>query len=116
MESHYCRLSSTKIYLEPVRRSKTKHYKFYKDNVCSGHGLDYGSINIFSQIFVDLNLSLYTQNKHLCNVYEAYKAKNASEETYNLLQIVKQEARAKSKGKHKLTTDLSVNVYGIDLQ
>ncbi|CAH1970972.1 unnamed protein product [Acanthoscelides obtectus] len=53
--------------------------------------------------------------KDLCDVCEAYKTKNLSEDKYNLHQTSKLEAR-QSKEKDKSTSDVTVNVYPMDLQ
>ncbi|CAH1980252.1 unnamed protein product [Acanthoscelides obtectus] len=115
MESHYCRSSSKKLYLEPLWRSNAALYNFFKREYCGERNLEPPSIATFMKIFEELNLSLYIPKKDLCDVCEAYKTKNLSEDKYNLHQTLKLEAR-QEKEKDKSTSDATVNVYAMDLQ
>ncbi|CAG9760386.1 unnamed protein product [Ceutorhynchus assimilis] len=67
------------------------------------------------KIFEELKLSLYAPKKDLCDVCEAYNTKNLSEEKYNMHQTFKQEAR-QEKERDKSSSDITVNVYAMDLQ
>lgn len=115
MESHYCRASSTKLYLEPLWRSNAALYNFFKREYCGERNLEPPSIATFMKIFEELNLSLYMPKKDLCDVCEAYNTKNLSEDKYNLHQTLKLEARHE-KEKDKSTSDVTVKVYAMDLQ
>ncbi|XP_031335495.1 uncharacterized protein LOC116165313 [Photinus pyralis] len=115
MESHYCRSSSKKLYLEPLWRSNAALYNFFRREYCAERTLEPPSIATFMKIFEELNLSLYVPKKDLCDVCEAYNTKNLSEDDYNAHQTLKQEAR-QEKEKDKSTNDVTVNVYAMDLQ
>lgn len=115
LESHYCRSSTKKMYLEPMWHTKAELYRFFKNKYCVEEKLECSSIFTFCKIFEELNISLYTPKKDLCDVCEAYKTQNLSEEKYLEHQTLKQEAR-KEKEKDKSATDLKVNVYAMDLQ
>ena len=114
MESHYCRASTKKLYLEPIWQSKTEIYRIYKTDFCQKNYLESSSIFIFNEIFEELNLSLYTPKKDLCDTCEAYKTKNITEEKYVIHQTLKGEARDE-KNKDKFSDDTNL-VYAMDLQ
>nr|CAI5820909.1 unnamed protein product [Callosobruchus analis] len=67
------------------------------------------------KVFEELNLSLFMPKTDLCDVCEAHKSKNFSEYEYNLHQTLKREAR-QEKENDKSNSDLTVNVYAMDLQ
>lgn len=67
MESHYCRSSSEKMYLEPLWRSHAELYNFFIKRFCVERQLQTSSIHTFMKIFEELKLSLYTPKKDLCD-------------------------------------------------
>lgn len=93
MESHYCRASSERLYLlEPVWRSKSHVYKFYKNVYCKEKSVDPVSDAKFYNKMQEMKLSLYRPKKDECDVCVAYRAKNISEEVYQHHQVLKEEA------------------------
>lgn len=64
MESHYCRNSSSKHYLEPDWKSKSQLYDFYK-KFCVTHRNNERPLSVatFHHMFSDLNLSLFFAEK-----------------------------------------------------
>ncbi|XP_031358123.1 uncharacterized protein LOC116181837 [Photinus pyralis] len=115
LESHYCRASSKKQYLEPLWRSRAELYKFYKTEFCVEHNLAPASTTLFFNKFEELNLSLYKPKKDLCDSCEAFKTKNLSETDYTLHQTLKKDAR-QEKENDKTKTEATVNVYTMDLE
>ncbi|CAH0731003.1 unnamed protein product, partial [Brenthis ino] len=67
MPSHYCRASSTKLYLEPVVQSKLKLYKLYCEK-CNEQQEKPASRWLFDQTFNKKNLSLFSPKKDQCRV------------------------------------------------
>ena len=67
VESHYCRASSTRLYLEPTLTSKLQLglYEFYKEDWCKEKDVEPLSMCTFSQMFEDANLSLFTSKRPL---------------------------------------------------
>nr|CAI5841243.1 unnamed protein product [Callosobruchus analis] len=113
MESHYCRASSKKLYLEPLWASKSSLYNLYKNDYCARNQLESVSNAKFYTTFNDLNLSLFRPKKDECEVCVGYRTKNISEEVYQLHQKLKDEARMqKSIDKSSCNT----SVFTIDLQ
>lgn len=94
LESHYCRKSSSKLYLEPNWSSKMGLYKLYKNDWCQGNNIIPLSIASFGNLFDDLNLALFSPKKDECDVCVGYKTKNVDENTYQEHLIKKEEARA----------------------
>ncbi|CAH1957183.1 unnamed protein product [Acanthoscelides obtectus] len=93
VESHYCRASSSKLYLEPMWASTNQLYGFYKRHHCPDSGDEPVSRTIFFKEFNKRNLSIYVPKKDLCDTCVAYDAKNLPEEEYDLHQVIKKEAR-----------------------
>nr|CAI5841363.1 unnamed protein product [Callosobruchus analis] len=113
MESHYCRASSKKLYLEPWWASKSSLYNLYKNDYCARNQLESVSNAKFYTTFNDLNLSLFRPKKDECEVCVGYRTKNIPEEVYQLHQKLKDEARMqKSIDKSSCNT----SVFTIDLQ
>lgn len=73
--SHYCRSSSTKMYLEPIFKSISHLHTQYKRS-CEEQGFQPLSRQVFSTIFHDLNLSLFHPKKDQCDTCCTFKAGN----------------------------------------
>lgn len=67
MESHYCRASSSKLYLEPLW---TSHAAVYKEYVvqCREKGVTFMSRKTFSEVFSSKNIALYSPKKDHCDI------------------------------------------------
>lgn len=115
MESHYCRSSSSKLYLEPHWRSMNKVYTVYSTIFCPQKGIEAICIERFQDIFKDLKLSVYHPKKDRCDICVGYEEKNVNEEEYNLHLVLKEEARAE-KSSDKETSSDTTAVYCMDLQ
>lgn len=63
VESHYCRKNSTKKYIEPIWNSKRQLYLFYVKDWCPKNNVNALSRCKFSQVFDDLNLSIFHPKK-----------------------------------------------------
>jgi len=93
MPSHYCRKSSTKLYLEPIYNSKAHLYSVYKAK-CSQASKKFVSSFKFHQVFEEQNLSLFSPKKDQCDTCCSYQVGNISEEEWNMHQTKKREARS----------------------
>ena len=93
MPSHYCRESTSKLYLEPVFGSMIELYKVYK-NACEVESQPYLGIKLFCLTFEKLNLALFHPKKDQCDLCCSYKVGNVSEEDYNMHITKKNRARA----------------------
>lgn len=116
MESHYCRASSSKLYLEPVWNTKRALYNFYCNDFCQNHNatpiIQYNNIN---NIWFDIrgkNISLFKPKKDECDICITFETGNLSIEEKLLHDKIKIEARCE-----KETDKESIHeVYTVDLQ
>ncbi|XP_031331486.1 uncharacterized protein LOC116162089 [Photinus pyralis] len=111
MESHYCRASSQKLYLEPLWKSKNQLYQFYVSEWCKPKNERPLSLATFFHTFDRKNLSLFRPKKDECDTCVAYKTGNLTEEDYAIHTAKKEEARAekeadKNNEKYVFTMDL----------
>ncbi|CAH1109390.1 unnamed protein product [Psylliodes chrysocephalus] len=111
LESHYCRASTSKLYLEPIWESKAHLYRIYRQ-FCTDHNTKPLSIAMLHKEFDNKKLSLYKPKKDLCDTCVAFETKNLSEEKYNEHLQLKKEARDK-KSKDKESAN---DVFTMDLQ
>lgn len=112
LESHYCRASTSKLYLEPIWNSKAHLYNVYKSDFCKNQNERPVSIATFHKEFDKKRLSLYRPKKDLCDTCVAFETKNLIEEKYNEHIKLKEEAR-----NEKLKDKESHNeVFTMDLQ
>lgn len=110
MESHYCRASSSKKYLEPIWQSKTALYRSYVE-YCKDKNVKSLSIKTFHEEFALNNLSLYFPKKDQCDLCVSHKAGNVDDQIYQEHIIKKNRARDekssdKSTARHVFTMDL----------
>lgn len=112
IESHYCRKSSTKLYLEPVWTSKSCIYEHYRTIWCREKNIEPLSQCSFYKTFEDLNLALFQPKKDQCDLCRAYSMKHISEEVYQS-HIKRKDDAQKEKEKDKAEEE---NVFTIDLQ
>lgn len=117
MESHYCRSTSSKQYLEPVFASKADLYKVYK-TYCREHNIPNIASNcLFFNVFEEMNLSLYKPKKDQCDKCCEFQVGNISVDEYNEHIMLKDEARkAKVDDKERAINDSKVKVLTMDLQ
>lgn len=81
MPSHYCRASSTKMYLEPDINSKKQLYQIYKV-YCQSKQLQVGSPYQLNKVFEDNNYGLFSPKKDQCDTCCSYKVGQVTEENY----------------------------------
>jgi len=86
MPSHYCRTSTSKLYLErlePYIQSKSQLYNMYIE-MCNNEGKENNivSINTFYDIVEENNISLFSPKKDQCDSCCAYQTNNISEKEW----------------------------------
>nr|CAH7752722.1 unnamed protein product [Callosobruchus chinensis] len=113
LESHYCRKSSSKLYLHPHWKSKTELYKFYKNDWLASKNVQQpAGLTLFKYIFEESNLSLFSPKKDECDICVGHRTQNVSEEIYQEHIAKKDQARnEKEKDKGSLN-----KVFTMDLQ
>lgn len=112
LESHYCRATSSKVYLEPMWTSKSQFYKFYKSDFCMNQNEKAVSIATFHKVFVKNKLSLYRPKKDMCDTCVSFQTGNISEDLYNEHEKYKKEARVEKDNDKESHNE----VFTIDLQ
>lgn len=115
VESHYCRASSTKLYLEPVWNSVSGDLYTEYLNFCSNKNKKRYCKASFEKMFRKLNLSIFKPRKDQCNKCIAFKNSNITEEEYRT-HITKKEQSRHEKDNHKNQTDEDTLVYTMDVQ
>lgn len=112
MESHYCRATSQKKYLQPEWPTKMSLYQFYKNDWCKSRDVRSLSIAAFYNAFDAKNLALYIPKKDQCEKCSLFKVGNLPEVEYLEHQQKKEEARRE---KDKDKSDKNI-VFTVDLQ
>ena len=112
--SHYCRASSSKVYVECTFRSLLHMYDVYSDFIKSK-----GKVPVSRMIFTDVlkkeNIAIHSPRKDQCDTCFTYKSGNLPQFKYDNHIIKKDEARnAKIAAKEKCCE--SVAVITMDLQ
>lgn len=116
LESHYCRKSTNKLYLEQNWQSKNRLYREYVKNLTAIGQLESKvSIKIFNKEFNAMNLALFSPKKDQCDLCCSYKVGNVNQEIYNR-HIQEKNIARREKEKDKELKDEAVKVFTFDLQ
>lgn len=110
VESHYCRQSTSRQYLEPIWRTKSNVFREY-EKYCTERNIKSLKYKVFEDVFNEMNLSIFMPKKDQCDLCIGYQTSNVSQEEYVLHQQRKEEARQqkehdKINGKFVYTMDL----------
>ncbi|KAF0746515.1 Uncharacterized protein FWK35_00025276, partial [Aphis craccivora] len=112
MESHYCRSSSSKLYLEPNWLTKKSLYDFYCSDFCQLRNTKPMSSAAFDNLLEEKNISLFQPKKDACDICTAFQTGNLSIEEKEIHNQMKNVAR-----QEKENDKLSINeVFTTDLQ
>lgn len=112
VESHYCRATSNKLYVEPTWTSKRQLYDTYSEDWCQERKTIPLSTCTFYKSFEDLNLALYRPKKDQCDICRAYKLGQLEQSKYDA-HIGRKEKARKEKDTDKLGES---HVFTMDLQ
>lgn len=112
MESHYCRSSTSKLYLEPIWTSVREMHRVYQND---------NNIKIswhtFQRIYNKMNLSIYAPKKDQCNECTMHKNGTLDEESFQKhIDKMKDANAAKESDKCIALTDKDIKCYTVDLQ
>jgi hypothetical protein len=81
LPSHYCRQTSSRVYLEPTVRNIIELYEAYK-NDCHENNKEFLSRRTFDNEFLRSNLSLYMPKKDQCDFCCSFKVGNVTEQAW----------------------------------
>lgn len=117
MPSHYCRASTTKLYLEPVFQSKMDLYREYK-KYCEKQGHQSFSEKILMDTLKEKNVKLYRPRKDQCDVCIGHKLGNVADEIYSSHLQRKEMARSSKEEDKKACqeSDGKLLVLTVDVQ
>ena len=90
--SHYCRSTSTRLYLEPVFKSLSHLHKEYSRS-CVEDGVQALSRQVFTKRFNDLNMAIFHPKKDQCDTCCAFKAGNLNAVEWEQHVLKKDTAR-----------------------
>lgn len=116
MESHYCRSSTNKTYIQPQFRSLNDLYSAYVKH-CKENNVAYSSVTKMKKFFREQNYSLFSPKKDQCDICTSHKTGNINEEEFQKHQKTKTDARKEKEldNEKALTSDDIVVLY-VDLQ
>lgn len=115
VESHYCRASSKKLYLEPIWNSYRHLYREFLHN-CEVNQKRSCSWRTFLKTFRSMNLEIHTPKKDQCNSCLMYKNGNLPTSVYEKHIKRKDEARKEKTKDKQSAAEENTCVYTVDLQ
>ncbi|VDI73103.1 Hypothetical predicted protein [Mytilus galloprovincialis] len=116
LPSHYCRASSSKVYLEPVFQTISELHREYRKEAQKDES-PVISRSLFHNILDELNISLFQPRKDQCDTCCGYEAGNINKVMYDQHIVKKEAARAeKNKDKEAALTKDDMKVISLDLQ
>ncbi|CAG7728675.1 unnamed protein product [Allacma fusca] len=115
LPKHYCQKSLSKLFLEPMITAKIQLYRIYKD-FCENSSQPTISITKFKSVFEELNLSLFSPKKDLCDLCEKYKDGEVGEDVYKAHQMKKERAMSEKKFDKEQCVKGTYNGVTVDLQ
>lgn len=92
LESHYCRASTTKLYVEPIYQNKMDLYRVYKI-FCLDKKVKPVAASRFKKQMIKHNIAIHAPKKDQCDVCVGYKAGNIEDTVYQLHIQRKTDAR-----------------------
>ncbi|KAK6178487.1 hypothetical protein SNE40_013273 [Patella caerulea] len=96
LPSHYCRSSTSRLYLQPDIPSFAKLYERYIE-YCADKSIASVSMRIFNEIIDEEKVSIFHPRKDQCEVCCGHDTGNVSEEVYNLNHIEKKNKPEKKR-------------------
>lgn len=117
MPSHYCRSSTSKLYLEPTFQSKAELYREYQ-SYCSQKNEKSCSQQLFNEEIKKLKIGIFRPRKDQCDVCISHKLGNIDEDTYQKHQTNKIAARnCKEDDKKRCQAEpKTISVVTVDVQ
>lgn len=97
MQSHYCRKSTSKLYLDRTIQSYNELYRLYCGK-CAEHGRRPLSRMLLMQEFHAMNLALFRPRKDQCDTCVAHDNKLIADDVYVEHRLKKTGSRGKRKG------------------
>nr|CAH7745929.1 unnamed protein product [Callosobruchus chinensis] len=119
IESHYCRSSTKKLYLEPIWNSYRHVFKVFCETQVQ-EGKIACSWRTFLKIFKSMNLEIYSPKKDQCNYCMMFRSGNLENSLYEAHISRKNQAREEKENDKASCTECSdsekICIYTVDLQ
>lgn len=115
LPSHYCRQSTSKLYLEPIIQSKSQLYRLYVDYSVT-ENKPVASRKVFESVLFEENIGLFQPKKDACDQCCAHKVGNLSDEQYAKHIERKELARAEKHSDKELAQKGIIHALTADLQ
>lgn len=116
MESHYCRSSSNKLYLEATWYSFRDMHRYYSEK-CRNENKPSISWKTFLKVIRNMNLDIYAPKKDQCNTCIMYKQGTIGDEVFQAHTKKKNDARSeKERDKISAINCPEIQSYTVDLQ
>ncbi|CAH1099616.1 unnamed protein product [Psylliodes chrysocephalus] len=112
LESHYCRASSQRLYLEPIWQSKLALYGEYVRFCQNKQVLEPLSTKVFYEQFYENKLSLYRPRKDQCDICVSHKSGNMTEDDY--LRHINRKDRARQE--KDFDKENATHIFTVDMQ
>lgn len=103
--SHYCRKSSSKLYLEPPFSSKSDIFRAYK-SYCSTKEVQPMSRKPFNKIVDEMNIGIFMPRKDRCDTCCSFEAGNLSKEDYDC------HIKKKDNAQQEKIKDKEIGIFG----
>lgn len=114
MPSHYCRASSTRVYVEDTFESKSHMFREY-ESWCQKNGKRSAGRKYFNAILEDEKISIFKPRKDQCDTCTGHKEGSITEEQY-ALHIAKKNEAYKAHNDATGMSSSEVLVMTIDVQ
>lgn len=112
LESHYCRASSQRLYLEPLWQSKLSLYNEYVKFCQEKKSIAPLSTKVFYEQFNENKLSLFRPRKDQCDVCISHKSGNITDDEYSAHIDKKNRARREK----EYDKENASNIFTVDMQ
>lgn len=106
LPSHYCRQTSSRLYLEPTVRNISELYEAYK-NDCQENDKEFLSRRTFNNEFLRSNPSLYMPKKGQCDFCCSFKVGNVTEQAW------KEHIDLKNRAREEKSADKASAIEGV---
>ncbi|KAK6181869.1 hypothetical protein SNE40_009647 [Patella caerulea] len=116
LPSHYCRSSSTCMYLEPIIGNKMELYRLYCEYCVTNNIEIPASRRVLMEEMQELNIKLFQPKKDKCDICSAHEVGNVNEDDYNNHVRKKEEARDEKIKDKTEAENGECNCISIDLQ
>lgn len=108
LPSHYARKDTNKLYLAPIWESKSSLYREYQKHSLENNK-PCASLALFSDIFEEMNLSIFSPRKDQCDLCCSYKVGNVPKEVWD--DHISEKNRARSEKENDKLKAMNGEIY-----